>query len=236
MRKIEICLTPDLLFLHSLEGKIVVVVDILRATSCMVTAFAHKVEKIIPVATVEECKQLQQQGLIAAAERGGEKVEGFDIGNSPFSYTENSYAGHTIAMTTTNGTQAIVASQKAETIVIGAFLNINTVAQYLVSKDNDVVVVCAGWQGNINMEDTLFAGALAQILVGTHTWENDACYLATTAHEVAKNDYMLYLKECSHFKRLMRFGLEQDVRFCLKHDVYDVLPYMKEGYLTIKKP
>ena len=93
MPKVEVCFSPDLIERYSLDEKIVVVVDILRATSCMTSGIAHGVASIIPVATLEECKELQQAGYIAAAERGGQKVDGFDLGNSPFSYMNPEYTG-----------------------------------------------------------------------------------------------------------------------------------------------
>src|SRR6478609_7059172 len=114
MRNIEVCPTPELVDLYGVEGKIVVVVDILRATSCMTTAFAHGIDHMIPVAKLEECKALQNSGYIAAAERDGKMAEGFDIGNSPFTYMEPHLKGKGVAVTTTNGTQAIVRSAKAD--------------------------------------------------------------------------------------------------------------------------
>src|SRR5690606_28130478 len=105
---------PGLVDLYDVKGKVVVVIDILRATSCMTTAIAHGVKSLIPVATLEECKTLQQNGYIAAAERDGKMADGFDLGNSPFSYMEKPLAGKTIAVTTTNGTQAIVKSREAQ--------------------------------------------------------------------------------------------------------------------------
>src|ERR1044071_8838835 len=104
MRSIEVCVSPEMMHLHDVSDKTVVVVDILRATSCMVTAFAHGVDCIMPFAELEECRLMSQQGYITSGERNGEKVEGFDKGNSPFEYQEE-IRGKKIAFTTTNGTQ-----------------------------------------------------------------------------------------------------------------------------------
>ena len=113
MKKIDVCLTPELLHLHNIENSIVVVVDIFRATSCMTTAFAYGVEAIIPVATIDECVAYQQQGYLVAAERDGKTPEGFDFDNSPFNYMVDKAQGATICVTTTNGTLAITKSKSA---------------------------------------------------------------------------------------------------------------------------
>jgi 2-phosphosulfolactate phosphatase len=113
----------------------------------MTTAFAHGVEKIIPVATLEECRALQVQGLLAAAERDAKKAEGFDLDNSPFSYMDEKLKGQTIAMTTTNGTLAITKSSKAIKVIIGSFLNKTAVINFLLSQPHHVLILCAGWKG-----------------------------------------------------------------------------------------
>ena len=103
MRTIEVCLSPELIHQHELEGKVVVVVDIFRATSCIVTGLAHGVPAIKPVAEVDEAFKFQKEGFLAAGERGGQKVEGFDLGNSPFEYMEDRMKGQKVVISTTNG-------------------------------------------------------------------------------------------------------------------------------------
>ncbi len=121
---IEVCYTPQAYQLFHNPNAIVVVIDVLRATSAITTAFYNGVAKMIPVATVEEAKQYQANGFMVAAERDGAMVEGFDLGNSPFGYMNNKVKGKTIAITTTNGTQAIEASKGASKIIIGSFLRL----------------------------------------------------------------------------------------------------------------
>lgn len=219
--------------MHKLEGKIVVVIDILRATSCMVTALAHGVEAIIPVATLEECKALGEKGYLTAAERDGKKAAGFDLGNSPFSYMDNNLKGKTIAVTTTNGTQAIVQSSDAFQIVVGAFLNITALAHYLKAGEKPVVAVCAGWKGQVNAEDTIFAGALMQALSSRFTPEGDGALLAEAVVKQAGSDHFAYLTKASHFKRLANLGIEKDIHFCLEPDRYQVVPVMRQGRLAV---
>lgn len=227
MRNIEVCLTPELIHLYGVKGKVVVVIDILRATSCMTTAIAHGVKSLIPVATLEECKALQNQGFIAAAERDGKMAEGFDIGNSPFSYMEENLRGKTIAVTTTNGTLAINRSLEAEEIIIGSFLNRTAIVNYLKSQAYDVLLLCAGWKGKTNLEDTLFAGAVIEDLGNAFSSENDAAITATTLYKVAKNNLEGFLANSSHFKRLKGLNIHKDITFCLTSDLYNAIPVLR---------
>ncbi len=224
MPKLEICLSPELIQLYELKGKNVVVVDILRATSCMVTAFAYGIKNIIPVAKVEECKVLQAQGMLAAAERDGAKVAGFDLDNSPYSYMHDFIKGSTIAVTTTNGTQAIVKSKQADQIIIGAFLNISTVAAHLLASKKDVIIVCAGWKGNFNLEDTLFAGALAYQLKSTFETTQDSTIMALAMYESNQSDLLAFVNQSQHVRRLANLDIHKDIAFCLQCDVYNSLP------------
>ena len=232
MRLIDICLTPELLHLYNVEDRIVVVVDILSATSCMTTAFAHGVEKIIPVATLEECRALQVQGLLAAAERDAKKAEGFDLDNSPFSYMDEKLKGQTIAMTTTNGTLAITKSSKAIKVIIGSFLNKTAVINFLLSQPHHVLILCAGWKGRVNLEDTLFAGSVADQLREEFSIEDDATLGALTIYSCMKYNMLKSMASSSHVKRLHRLNLAKDIEFCIREDVYDVIPVLENNVLV----
>jgi len=228
MPTLDICLSPELLHLFNPKGKIVVVTDILRATSCMVTGLANGVHSIIPVDTLDKCRKLGlKKGYITAAERDGKKAEGFDIGNSPFSYMEDAVKGKTVVVTTTNGTRAISEASDAKEIIIGSFLNLDAIASYLSIKQKDVIVVCAGWKGHVNMEDTLFAGALAHILNGDFTSKQDATDMAIHLWNLAKDDLEGFLSNCSHARRLQNLDITDDIAFCLTLNKYQVVPVMK---------
>ncbi len=233
MKSVDVCLSPELLHLYELEGKIVVVVDILRATSCMTTALAHGIQSITPVAALEDCKALQQQGYIAAAERNGEMAAGFDLGNSPFGYMDKTLEGKKVAMTTTNGTLAITRSSAAAQIIIGSFLNISAVANYLLDEDNDIIILCAGWKGKVNLEDTLFAGALFHVLKESHTHACDAPLMAESLYLQAWENPLKFLESSSHVQRLKRLGIEKDIDFCLQNDIYDVVPVLRGKELVL---
>lgn len=226
------CLSPELLRLYNLEEKIVVVVDILRATSCIVTALANGVSQITTFAHEEACFEMRRMGFIVAGERNGEKLEGFDLGNSPLSYLDDQYCGEKVAMTTTNGTVALEASKYAKNVVIGAFLNINKLVDYLKSQKEDIVVLCAGWKGKVNLEDTLFAGALVHAMKDKCELECDAPQLSESAWLMAKDDLLGYLSTSSHVKRLKRLNIKKDIEFCLTLDKYEIVPVLRGDYIV----
>ncbi|MEM7549161.1 MAG: 2-phosphosulfolactate phosphatase [Bacteroidota bacterium] len=226
-KSVEVCLSPDLLHLYQLEGKIAVIVDILRATSCMVAGIGSGVARVIPVAKVEYALAYRPQGYILAGERNGEQVEGFDIGNSPFEYMKPEFLDKTIVTTTTNGTQAISKSQDADQIIIGSFLNISSISDYLTGSEKDVVIVCAGWKGRVNLEDSLFAGALYDRILDGYESEDDSVLVSQAIYREAKHDKLKFLQQSSHVLRLRRLNIGNDIEFCMREDEFDVVPYLK---------
>jgi 2-phosphosulfolactate phosphatase len=162
MSEVNVCLSPALIPLFGVEKYIVVIIDIFRATSSICYGIDNGAEAIIPVAEVEECLAYQEKypHYLLAAERNGEVVNGFDFGNSPFSYTKEKVTGKTVVLTTTNGTHALHLSRNAKKVVIGSFLNLTAICDWLKTQQDDVLLVCAGWKNNFNLEDTVFAGAV----------------------------------------------------------------------------
>lgn len=232
-RNIDVCLSPELIGLYDLEGKIVVVVDILRATSVMVTAMAHGASAIIPVATLEEAKSYLDQGYLCAAERGGAPVEGFPLDNSPFSYMNEDIKGKPIVITTTNGTLAITKSTSANEVLVGAFLNIQAIADYIKKQGKDVVVHCAGWKGKTNMEDTLFAGALVELLTDSHDLACDTAHLALKYYQSVKDNLFEVVKNSAHAKRLNKLHVIKDIEFCVNLSTYDLVPKLEGEKLVL---
>jgi 2-phosphosulfolactate phosphatase len=233
MRTIDVCLSPDLMHLYPVGDRSVVVVDILRATSCMVTALAHGVESITPFASLDDCRAMTASGYLTAGERDGNKVDGFDRGNSPFEYMSEELKGKRIAFTTTNGTQAIARSVGAREIIIGSFLNLGAVTAHLRNSANNALIVCAGWKGKFNLEDTLFAGALVEALEGYYVSGCDAPLAAMHLYRCAKDDMKAFLANASHVRRLASLNVTKDIEFCLTRDVYNVVPILRDGVLTV---
>ena len=232
MPGIETCLSPALIDRYHLKGKIAVVVDVLRATSCMTAGIASGIDHILPFADVEECRAARQQGYLVAGERGGEKIPGFDIGNSPFEYMDPARKGLKIATTTTNGTRSIHLSAEADEILIGSFLNLGAVVDLLRSENRDLIVICAGWRDKINLEDSLFAGAVASSLGGNFQIRDDSTYLCRNSYEPVKNDLEDIISRSEHAQRLAGFDLSKDIAFCSKRDKFDVVPAFINGRIV----
>lgn len=234
MPKIEVCLTPALLDLYAIENSIVVVIDILRATSSITYGIENGAEAIIPVMNVEDCLAYADKGYLLAAERNGEVVAGYDFGNSPFSYTAEKVAGKTIVLTTTNGTKAMhLAQERALQVIVGSFLNLSSICDYLKKENKDVLLLCAGWKDNFNLEDTLFAGAVVEQLQKEFSVADDSSVAALDMYQLAKGNLREYLKKSSHSHRLIKLNIEEDVQFCLKLDVCQVIPVL-EGEMLVK--
>jgi 2-phosphosulfolactate phosphatase len=214
---------------------VVVVIDILRASSSITTAIAHGVRLVRIVDSLPECKNLQQEGYIGAAERSGKKVGGFEIGNSPFSFMNPELEDQRIAMTTTNGTAALKKSAGALQVLIGSFLNYSAILSYLERLPCDVLLLCAGWKGKPNMEDTLFAGAVIHGLKQMFEYRSDVPLMALQLYQKSKGAIKSFIEDSSHVQRLQGMGLEKDIDFCLKMDEYKVIPVLKGDYITKMK-
>jgi 2-phosphosulfolactate phosphatase len=220
-KKIDVCLTPELIHQHGLQNKIVVVVDIFRATSCIVSGLSTGVSFIRPLSGIDETLEWGAKGYITAGERGGLKVDGFDMGNSPFEYMRPEMNGKKVAISTTNGSQAILKSLAADEILIGAFLNISATAHYITSKHKDVVVHCAGWKGAVNLEDTLYAGALIEKLTDGYQASGDSAILAHQLYLANQHDLLAISQRSSHAERLAGFGVIKDIAYCVQMDEFD---------------
>ena len=232
MKQLDVCLSPELLPLYDLYDKTVVVVDIFRATSSMVTAFAHGIARIKPVADLADCRALRGQDYLTAGERNGIQVEDLDFGNSPYDYQQPTIDGKSLAMTTTNGTLAIERSKMARQLLIGAFLNLGALADQLSKQPYDVLIVCAGWKGHVNLEDTLFAGALSDRLSSGFQINSDAALAAQVLYQSAQSDLAGFLSQSSHVARLRKLGRQKDITFCLQTDVYPIVPYLRGDHLV----
>jgi 2-phosphosulfolactate phosphatase len=232
-KKLEVCLTPVLLSLYDVAEYIVVIVDIFRATSSICYGIENGAEAIIPVAEVEDCAAYREKGLghLLAAERNGEVVEGFDFGNSPFSYAIEKVAGKTIVLTTTNGTQALHLSRQAKRVVIGSFLNLTSLCNWLKTQNENILLVCAGWKNNFSLEDTLFAGAVTEQLKGHQFKMDDAAIAANDLYQPGKDNLGRYLSKSSHTERLKKLGIEADIAFCLQVDITTAIPVLQEEKL-----
>jgi 2-phosphosulfolactate phosphatase len=230
---VDVCLSPYLYPVHHRDDTIVVVIDILRATSAMCTAFHYGVDKMIPVATVEEATEYKNQGFMVGAERNGVALDGFDFGNSPFSYMTDKIKGQTIVISTTHGTQAIEAAKDAYQVVIGAFTNISALCDYLIAQNRSVLLLCSGWKNRFNWEDSMFAGAVTNRLLkaGMHK-TGDASLAMAFLYDQSQKNQIKFLRNSSHAERLASLGLKKDIKYCFQLDQTSIIPVLKGKYLV----
>jgi len=231
---VDVCFSPYLYPVYHKENTIVVVIDILRATSAMCTAFEFGVDKMISVASIEEATEYKKQGYQVGAERNGIALEGFDFGNSPYDYMTDKIKGQTVVISTTNGTQAIEAARHADKVVIGAFTNITALCNLLRTENKNVLLLCSGWKNKFNLEDTLFSGAVAEILLKEKNLFNsgDGALAAAFLYKSAQNSPSKYLHNASHAERLAALGLKRDIKYCLTLDKTSIIPVLQGKYLV----
>ena len=200
-------LSPALLNLYDVSTSIVVIIDVLRATSTIATALYNGAKDIIPVDSVAECIRLGKQiEGITAGERDGLIAEGLAHGNSPFEYPAEFIGGKTLVLTTTNGTKLLhmALDKGAKEVITGTFPNISAVCDYLVAMNMPVILGCAAWKDRINIEDTLFAGAVISRIKDHFHINCDSSQLAETMYQDAKEDLFEFMKNknASHYNRL----------------------------------
>jgi 2-phosphosulfolactate phosphatase len=233
-------LSPALLHLYTVTDTIVVIIDVLRATSTIATALYNGADSIIPVDNIQRCIDLgKEHNGITAGERDGKIADGLAYGNSPFEYPRDFVSGKILVLTTTNGTRLLhmALERGASHIITGSFPNLNAVCSYLARVRHNVVLACAGWKERVNIEDTLFAGAVIA-RIGDHFNINcDSSRMAASLYDIAKPDLFGYMKKnhASHYLRLSGYGLEKDLRYCLTEDGADILPYYEEGKLVVSR-
>jgi 2-phosphosulfolactate phosphatase len=237
---LQTSLSPALLHLHEVNNSIVVIIDVLRATSTIATALFNGAKYIIPVDNVPRCiawgKQIE---CVTAGERDGKVAEGLEYGNSPFEYPREFIGGKTLVLTTTNGTKLLHMAIKkgAKEIITGSFPNLSAVCDHLLSYNKNVVLACAAWKDRINLEDSLFAGAVIS-RVKEHFYINcDSSMMAESIYESAKENLFEFMKtkNASHYHRLSNYGLEKDIQYCLTTDVANILPFYEDGKLVVHK-
>ena len=231
------CLSPALLHLYDVSNSIVVIIDVLRATSTIATALHNGAAAIIPIDNVAECIRIGTElNAITAGERDGQVAEGLQYGNSPFEYPKEFIEGKTLVLTTTNGTKLLhmALANGATEIITGSFPNISAVCDHLLKENKNVVLACAAWKDKVNIEDTLFAGAVINQLKENFTLQCDSSQMAESLYMTAQPDLYAFMKErnATHYHRLTKYHLEKDIRYCLTNDGAPSLPIYVNGKLV----
>lgn len=222
---------------EELRDKTAVMIDVLRASSTIVTALHNGAKGVIPVADMGEASKIAQNmdspNFLLCGEKDGEKIEGFDLGNSPLEYGSGVVKGKTIILNTTNGTKALSRSSMAEMVMVGSFLNLKSVVAEL-KKHKDVVLVCAGWRGRLSLEDLLCAGNIIYELTNGKLPEStlDGAKVAFGLYEKFGNDIEGTVRASNHAVRLKGIVGEDDLSYCSTVGKMDVLPVLNEGIIT----
>ena len=226
-KSVEVCFSPGLFRDVLTTGDfIVVLVDILRATTTICTAVGNGVEAIIPVASHEEARRLKSEGFLVASEKDGVQLDFADFGNSAFSFTRDKIAGRTLVYCTTNGTRALEIAKSASSIVIGAFINISALTEWLAGEQRNVVILCSGWKSKFCLEDSLFAGALTQRLLRTGLFRSDCDSAAASMDlwNLAEGDVLGYIEKAAQRQRLQKLGLDDVIPYSFECDLVKAVP------------
>ncbi len=233
-RNLETCFSPALFEAGAHRDSIVVIIDILRASSAICTAFANGAASIIPVAEVSLAMDYKSRGYLVAAERDGFVLDFADFGNSPFNFTKEKVEGKTIVYSTTNGTGIINLTLSSYMTVIGSFLNIGAITRWLIKQDRDILLLCAGWKNRFNIEDTVCSGAISEILMNSNNFTTicDSTFAAIDLWSLACHDLSGYIEKAAQRTRLRDKNLDDCIKFCLTPDFTDKIPIMKNGVLV----
>jgi 2-phosphosulfolactate phosphatase len=232
---LEVCFSPSLLPLFNTTDTITVVIDVFRATSTIIAALHNGAHSVIPVSSVKECIQIGRDlpNSITAGERDGKVADGLNYGNSPSEYPKSFVEGKILVLTTTNGTRLLHMIQNAHSIVIGSFSNLNAISEFLIKQNRNVLLACASWKDRFNLEDSLFAGAVANSIINNFTINCDSAHACMSMSDQAQGDYYEYLKRGAHFKRLSGYGLESDMIDCTSVNTHPIVPILKGDSLVI---
>lgn len=239
---IEVFLTGWNLDEEDVKGRTVVVIDVLRACSTIVTALQNGARSVVPVPDMAEAgkiaSNLDQRSFLLGGERDGQRIEGYHLGNSPLEYSEKEVRDRTVILNTTNGTVALSHARAAEHLIVGCFLNASRVVDFIRSTGLDTTIICAGWRNRVSLEDTICAGLFLYEL-----WDgrepdsvSDTAHIAFTQYANDRSDLGQALRRCNHARWLSKQGFAEDVEYSIQLDTVPVLPYYDDSRLILKAP
>jgi len=240
MNNLETLFIPEEIKNTELPGKLVVIIDVLRASSTIVTALANGCRGFIPILSPDQAKkkaeQFEKEGVLSGGEREGTKIEGFDLGNSPREYKRETVKDKIIIFSTTNGVKTLEMVKGAYRIIIGSFLNLQAVCNYCANYKGDISIICAGKEGKFSLEDAACAGMLIDSLknvLSDTCQESDANLTARLLYKKFGNNILEILQKSQHGRYLESIGLGEDLKFCSQLDFFHIVPIFRDGIISI---
>lgn len=234
--KIDIILTAADIQPEKIKDKIVVIIDVLRATSVMITALANGAKAVYPYKDIESVLEnsKKSKSFVLGGERKGLKIEGFDFGNSPLEYTKEAVSGKDMFMTTSNGTRAIENSANgSKKLFIAAFLNVESVVKKILEENDDTVIICSGTDNNFSLDDALCAGEIIR-RVKEKNRDIQLTDISLAMKRLAETSLGIEetLEGSKHFEYLKTIGFYGDMNHCFTMDMFDIVPEYKNGVIT----
>ncbi len=238
---IDVCLSLKLIDNYNLDDTTVVVIDVVRASTTISAAIYYGVKHIVALADIEQTRKMKESGYIISGERNGDTIKGFDYGNSPLVFKNKTvFEGQKLAITTTNGTRTLSLVEKAASqftncdVIIGAFVNHDAIRDYIINSSKNVLLVCSGWKANLSIEDTIFAGKLAEELLAkeNYTVMSDGAAHAIHLYNLAKENLFNFVLDSSARFRGKPGSLINDIKYCLRDSIIDAVPILKNGKIT----
>jgi 2-phosphosulfolactate phosphatase len=237
--KVNVLFNPNSVDDLYFKDKTTIVIDVLRASSTIITALSNGAKEIVPVSGIESAIKLSG-GIfgghtLLCGERNTKKIDGFALGNSPLEFTKELVAGKSIVLYTTNGSKAIVKAKFSENLFIGAFLNLNFLINHIINLNNDIEIVCSGRNNFFSLEDALCAGFICDKIFQKEKefMLSDSAKASIALKKKFGNDLLQTLKESEHGKILIENGFENDIEYCSQNSILDVIPYYNNASIKL---
>jgi 2-phosphosulfolactate phosphatase len=241
--KIDVHFDPVGVTAADVQGRTVVVLDLLRATTTIAVALYHGARAVLPAASTEEAlrlaQNLERDDVVLAGERKSQRIPGFALGNSPLEFTADAVRGKTVVMTTTNGTPALIAAQGGREVIVGAAVNFSAVVERCraaLAASGDLVILCAGRERQFALEDAFAAGRLTKVLLpegGLKTVQvNDGALAALELARHYGERWLRAFRASSHGRELETIGFREDVKVCASEDTHPILPLYADRRIT----
>ncbi len=238
--KIDCHFTPGPVDELALRERTVVVIDVLRASSTIVTALGNGAREVIPASTVESAMKIAgtlgpEQALLGG-ERNGRIIQGFDLGNSPAEYAPSKVQGKSVIFTSTNGSQAMVKARYAAELAIGAFINMSAMASFLRERPRDFVLLCSGRNGGFSLEDAVCAGMLVSRVVGEREASmSDSAIAAASLYRSLGRAILKMMRTSDHGRYLEEIGFGADIRYCAAVDSVPIVPLLDGNVIRLRR-